>query len=118
MRLIAHRGASGLAPENTLAAFRLALELGAEDVVTDIADSYEIYTDSKDLDKVKEGLAARKVPVAAAELFMKPDTIVPISQAEAASQVLKLVETLEDHDDVKKVHANVDIPDELLDRIQ
>ena len=95
-----------------------ALELGAEDVVTDLADSYEIVVDSKDLDKIKDGLVAHKVPVATSELIMKPDTTVPVSQVEAASQVLKLVEFLEDHDDVKKVHANFDIPDELLDRIQ
>ncbi len=95
-----------------------ALELGAEDVVTDVAEAYEIYTGPQDLDKVKDGLLARQVAVARAEPFMKPDTMVPISQADAAAKVLKLVEYLEDHDDVKKVHANFDIPDEIIDRLQ
>ena len=94
-----------------------ALDLGAEDVVTDVAEAYEIYTDPKDLAKVKDGLAALKIPVASAEIYMKPDTTVPINKAEAAAQVLKLMEALEDNDDVKKVHANFDIPDEILDKV-
>jgi transcriptional/translational regulatory protein YebC/TACO1 len=94
-----------------------ALDLGAEDVVTDIAEAYEIYTDPKDFEKVKAGLAAQKIPVAAAEVFLKPDTTVPLNKAEPAAHVLKLVEALEDNDDVKKVHANFDIPDEILDKV-
>jgi len=93
-----------------------ALDLGAEDVVTGAAGAYEIYTEPKDLDRVRQGLAERQVPVASAELFLKPDTTVPVSQAEPAAQVLKLMERLEDHDDVKKVHANFDIPDDILDQ--
>lgn len=94
-----------------------ALDLGAEDVVTDVAEAYEIYTDPKDFDKVKDGLAAHKIAAATAELMMKPDTLVPIGQIEPASQILKLVEALEDHDDVQKVHSNFDIPDEILDQV-
>jgi YebC/PmpR family DNA-binding regulatory protein len=94
-----------------------ALDLGAEDVVTDVADAYEIYTEPKDLEPVKAGLAARKIPVAAAEVFLKPDTTVPVGKVEPAAQILKLVEALEDNDDVKKVHANFDIPDDILDQV-
>ena len=101
--------------EDTLMSY--ALDLGADDVVTDLAGAYEIYTDPKDFDKVKDGLSAQKVPVSTAEIFMKPDTTVPLAQADPARQILKLVEALEDHDDVKKVHANFDIPDEILDKV-
>ena len=100
--------------EDTLITY--ALELGAEDVVTDIREAYEIYTDPKDLDKVKEGLAAQKIPAALAEIYMKPDNMVPVKQAESAAQILKLMEALEDNEDVNKVHANFDIPDEILDK--
>lgn len=93
-----------------------ALDLGADDVVT--SDGvYEVYTDPKDLDKVKDGLAAKNIPAASAEIYMKPDTTVPISAQDAAAAVLKLVEALEDHDDVKKVHSNFDIPDDILDKV-
>ena len=94
-----------------------ALDLGAEDVVTDVPQSYEIYTDPKDFDKVKAGLAAKQIPVASAELFLKPDTTVPIDKIEPAAKILKLVEALEENDDVKKVHSNFDIPDEILDQV-
>ena len=94
-----------------------ALDLGADDEVTDDSEAYEIYTDPKDLDKVKEGLAAKKIPAASAEQFMKPDTTVPINDAQAAAQILKLMDQLEDNDDVKKVHANFDIPDAILDKV-
>ena len=94
-----------------------ALDLGAEDVVTDVAEAYEIYTEPKDFDKVKAGLAALNIPVSSAEVFMKPDTTVPVDKTEAAAKILELMEALDDNDDVKKVHANFDIPDEILDKV-
>lgn len=94
-----------------------ALDLGAEDVVTDATGEYEIYTAPADLDKVKDGLTAQKIVVASSELFMKPDTMVPITQTEPAAQIVKLMEALEDHDDVNKVHANFDIPEEILNKV-
>ncbi|MBI4376502.1 MAG: YebC/PmpR family DNA-binding transcriptional regulator [Elusimicrobia bacterium] len=93
-----------------------ALDLGADDVVTDADESYEIYTDPKDFEKVRDGLKAANIPVSAAELTMKPDTTVPVDEANAP-KVLKLIELLEEHDDVKNVYANFDIPDQVLSKL-
>ena len=93
-----------------------ALDLGAEDFVTDDAESYEIYANPQELDKVKEGLLAQKVPVASAELIMKPENMVPVGEADAP-KILTIMEELEDHDDVKAVHANFDIPDHILAKL-
>ncbi len=93
-----------------------ALDLGAEDFSAEDKDAYEIYTDPKDLDRVKDGLAAEKIPVASAELTMKPSTRVPLGE-EDAQKVLGLIEALEDHDDVMKVYSNFDIPDEVLAKL-
>jgi len=94
-----------------------ALDLGAEDVVTDVAEAYEIYTEPKDFEKVKAGLADQKIPVATAEVFLKPDTTVPVGKVELAAKILELMDALDENDDVKKVHANFDIPDEILDKV-
>jgi transcriptional/translational regulatory protein YebC/TACO1 len=93
-----------------------ALDAGAEDVLTDDPDSYEIYGATADLDKLKEALAAKKYSVESAEAVMKPDNLVKVDEHNAA-KVLKLVEMLEDHDDVQKVYANFDIPDQVLAKL-
>ncbi len=93
-----------------------ALDAGAEDVLTDNPDSFEVYTATADVDKVKEALAAKKYPVESAEAIQKPDNLVSVGEADAP-KVLKLVEALEDHDDVKNVWANFDIPDQVLAKI-
>ena len=93
-----------------------AIDLGAEDILTDSAETYEIYTGPADLEKVKEGLAAAKVAVASAELTMKPENTVPVGERDAP-KILKLMEALEAHDDVKNVFANFDIPDQVLAKL-
>jgi YebC/PmpR family DNA-binding regulatory protein len=92
------------------------LDLGAEDFLTDAAEHYEVYTGPQDLDKVKAGLAAQKIPIVSAELMMKPENTVPVGEADAP-KVLKLMEQLEEHDDVKSVWANFDIPDQVLAKL-
>lgn len=93
-----------------------ALDAGAEDVVTSDSDDFEVYTLPAELDKVREALAAKKYPVEGGELIMKPDNTVSVSESDAP-KVLKLMEALEDHDDVQKVWANFDIPDQVLAKI-
>ncbi len=93
-----------------------ALEAGAEDISTDDEDSYEIYTAPKEFAAVKEQLEAKEVPIETAELTMIPKSTVKLSGKEA-KQTLTLVELLEDHDDVQEVHANFDIPNEILAEI-
>ncbi|HHT48624.1 MAG TPA: YebC/PmpR family DNA-binding transcriptional regulator [Firmicutes bacterium] len=83
--------------------FELTLEAGAEDLQIE-EDYYEIITDPAELEAVRNQLEA-KVPIEAAELAYIPKNTVAVSGAEAESLV-KLVEALEDHDDVQNVYAN------------
>lgn len=91
----------------------LVLELGAEDLKSGSADEFEVITGPQDFERVRDGIKAKGVPLDSAELTMLPKTTVALEGANAAS-VLKLVEELEEHDDVSHVYANFDIPDELL----
>lgn len=86
-----------------------ALEAGAEDMKAE-EDSYEIYTASQDLDSVKESLLGQGIAVADAEITMIPQTTVSLAGKEA-EQMIKLMDALEDHDDVQDVYANFDIDD-------
>lgn len=85
----------------------LALELGVDDVSVE-QDRYEMYTALEDFSAVLEALEARNVPLAGKELAMIPQTTLSI-RADRANQILRLLEGLEDHDDVQKVWANLDI---------
>ncbi len=93
----------------------LALEAGADDVAT-VGASYEVLTPPGQFEAVKDALSKKSVPLQSAELTKVASLLVPVSAKDAES-LLKLVEALEDHDDVQKVHANFDIPDELMARL-
>jgi len=91
----------------------LALDAGAEDVVADGEGGFEIRTDPAAMIQVHKALETAKVAVGAPRLVYLPKTTVTIS-GETAERVLKLVEHLEDNDDVQHLHANFEIPDEEL----
>jgi YebC/PmpR family DNA-binding regulatory protein len=91
------------------------LDAGAEDI-RDEGTIFEVHTDPRDFEAVKDALDQRQLPYGAAEITMVPQTSVQV-QGKDAEQVLKLVEMLEDSDDVQHVYANFDIPDEDLERI-
>jgi YebC/PmpR family DNA-binding regulatory protein len=94
------------------AVMNAALEVGAEDVQT--ADEiFEITTAATDLHKVTNGLEAANIPFESAALVRIPGTTVELD-GDDARKVLKLMEVLEDLDDVQSVSANFDIPDEIL----
>jgi len=90
----------------------LALELGAEDMAVE-EESYEIYTSTEDFTTTQEELERRGVAVAAKELAMIPQTHVDVTP-DRVNQVLRLVEALEDHDDVQHVWANLNIDEKTL----
>lgn len=92
----------------------MAIESGAEDFRSE-DDLYEIVTAPTDFDKVKETLQAAGVPLLSAQLTRLPQNIVPVVSSQA-EQVLHIVEELEDHDDVKEVYANFDIPKEVMEK--
>jgi YebC/PmpR family DNA-binding regulatory protein len=91
----------------------LALELGADDVAIE-EDVYEVYTSLENFVSVQEELERRGIPLAAGELAMIPQTTIDVPR-DKVSQVLRLVESLEDLDDVQKVWANLNIDDKVLE---
>lgn len=93
----------------------VALETGAEDV-TDAGETFEVATVPEDLDTVREAMEKQGITAASAEVTMVPQNTVTLSGKEA-EQTLKLLEVLQDHDDVQNVSANLDIAQEELERI-
>ena len=89
-----------------------AIDAGAEDVEAD-GESITVTTAPAALRKVKDALEAAGLSVESAELTMRPTNIVTLD-GEQGRKVLRLVEALEDLDDVSKVHANFDVPEEIL----
>ena len=89
-----------------------AAEAGADDIRQE-DDRWEVVTDAKDLARVRDALAAANLDVDSAELTMLPQSTVPLD-AEGARPVLKLMDALEDLDDVQGVYTNFDVPDEVL----
>jgi YebC/PmpR family DNA-binding regulatory protein len=90
-----------------------AIDAGAEDVDTDDDEAIEIYTAPTDLERVRVSLEGAGVPVESAESAMIAKQTVELDAAKAR-QALRLVEQLEDLDDVSRVTANFDIPEELF----
>lgn len=92
-----------------------AIDLGADDV--DVVGPEDkvmtVYSDPSDLEKVRQGLEAKKYNVVKAESTMLPKTKMEISDEKVAHQVMRLVEKLEDLDDVQNVYTNADFSDEF-----
>ena len=93
----------------------VALEVGAEDVA-DTGETFEVATVPEYLDTVREAMKKQEIAIASAEVTMVPQNTVTLSGKEA-EQTLKLLEALQDHDDVQDVSANLDIAQEELERI-
>jgi len=93
----------------------IALEAGAEDMRSE-DDHFEIITGVEDFRAVVEGLQAREIPLASAEVTMLPKTTVSLDK-ETAKKVLKLIDALEENEDVQEVYSNFDIPDEIMDEL-
>jgi len=91
-----------------------AIEGGAEDIQPTDEGGFEIITAPDDFVSVQNALEAAKIVFASAELTMVPQTSVEVIGKEA-SQVLRLVDILEDNDDVQKVYANFDIADSEIE---
>ena len=94
----------------------VALEAGADDVIT-TEDQYEVHTELAAFESVKQAFDDQELRYTMAEITMMPQNTVKIDDESMAVQVLKLMEAIEDADDVQKVYANFDIPDKILQRI-
>ncbi|MGB5352722.1 MAG: YebC/PmpR family DNA-binding transcriptional regulator, partial [Woeseia sp.] len=90
-----------------------AIEAGAEDVLVDSDHSAEIITDPAEFESVRDALIAAGFEPESAELTMRATTSAELGIDEA-STMIKLLEILEDLDDVQNVYSNADIPDEVL----
>jgi YebC/PmpR family DNA-binding regulatory protein len=90
----------------------LALDAGADDVVTD-EDGYQVMTSVESFGAVRDAIEKTKIPILSAEVMMVPENTVKVT-GHTATQVLKLMEELEDHDDVQSVAANFDISEEEM----
>ena len=109
--LLADRGAE----EDDL--MLLALDAGAEDLADD-GEAWRITTPPTELHAVRTALEDGGVKVESSELTMLPTSTIPLDSGEAAKKVLRLIDALEDNDDVQGVFANFDIPDSILEGIE
>ena len=94
----------------------VALEAGAEDV-RDQEDQFDVLTPMEDFIAVKDVFDAKGMAYESAEITMLPQTLVRVEEDKLAQQILRLMDALEDCDDVQHAYANFDITDEILDRI-
>lgn len=94
----------------------VALEAGADDV-QDQEDQYEVITPWEDFETVKSAFDAKSCKYEMAEVAMVPQTTVRIEEQKQAQQLLRLMDALDECDDVQNAHANFDIPDEILNEV-
>lgn len=92
-----------------------AIEAGADDVVQD-GDQFEVLTQPADFAAVRDALTAAGIELEAAELTMAPKTTVKLDENDAR-KTMKIMDALEDSDDVQEVYANFDIPEEILEAL-
>jgi transcriptional/translational regulatory protein YebC/TACO1 len=102
---------AGATTEDAL--MEIAIEAGAEDVQSLDEGGFEVTTAPEDLNAVREALEKAGIAFASAESTLIPSTTIALAGKEA-DQVLRLVDTLEDHDDVQNVYANFDISEEEM----
>jgi YebC/PmpR family DNA-binding regulatory protein len=92
-----------------------AIELGANDARVD-GSTVEVITDPAKLEPVREALIKKGYKVESSEVSLNSTQTVRLDENQAVS-VLKLLDSLEDQDDVQSVHSNIDVPDEIMERI-
>ena len=93
----------------------LALELGAEDLQE--GDDIEITTAPDAFQTVKEGMEKEGVVFSDSEITMLPENTVTVTSLEQAKYVLRMMETLDEHDDVQNTYTNFDVPDDIADQL-
>jgi YebC/PmpR family DNA-binding regulatory protein len=93
----------------------VAIDAGVQDISLD-EDVFEVVTEPGDLGTVREALAQAGVEIESADVTQRPKARVPVAEGDAA-RLLKLIDALEESDDVGAVHANFDVDSAVLDRI-
>lgn len=92
--------------------FLLALETGAEDVLNE-EERYVIYTDPVRMETIRQRLLDQRIPIATAAVNLIPLNKMEISELDQAKKVIKLMDSLESHDDVQNVYTNLELADTL-----
>ena len=90
------------------------IEAGAEDINTENPDVFQVITAPSDFDSVRSYLEDMEVQMLNAELIWNPQTRIVIDNSKKAEQVIKLIDLLEEDDDVQSVHSNFDISENVL----
>ncbi len=106
------RKTDGLAEDDVLAA---VLDAGAEEV-NDLGESFEVVSEAGDLVAVREAVAAAGIDYESAEAAFLPTVEVPLGE-DTAKRVFRLLEVLEDSDDVQNVYANYSVSDEIMEKV-
>ena len=91
----------------------LAADAGAEDI-SDAGDEWAVTTPMAELHAVRTAIEAEGIKVKSSDLTMIPSTSIAIGDETAARQILRLLDALEDHDDVEAVYGNFDIAEDVL----
>jgi YebC/PmpR family DNA-binding regulatory protein len=95
----------------------VAVDAGAQDIVREDDDGpWEIVTDPSDLTAVRAALDAAGIEIENAEVTQRPKVLVPVDE-DTAAKLLRLIDALEDNDDVDAVHTNFDVDAEVLERL-
>lgn len=93
-----------------------AIDAGADDVKVE-GPTVEVYTQSHDLEAVRKALESNRIPISSSELAMVPKTLVKLDE-KSALQALRLLDKLEELDEVQRVYTNADFPDEVVAKYQ
>ena len=99
------------------ALMELALEAGADDVTTE-DDQFQVTCDPSVFQAVAEALEAAEIKSEVKEISRIPENTVDVESVGMAQKVLKMIERLDDHDDVQSVSANFNIPDEIMAQME
>ena len=105
--------ADGVSEDDVMMA---ALEAGADDIVQQ-GDGWRIMTDPSEVYAVKEQIEAAGIEVLSADSPMVAENLVPVTDAKDAKAILRILDALEDNDDVQDVFSNFDISDELMEEV-
>ncbi len=92
----------------------VVLEAGADDLQTDDADTYEVYTSPDNFEQVRQALEKNDVATTEAKLGQIPQNYIKLDEGKSKS-MMRLLEMLDDHDDVQNVWSNFDVPEEMME---
>jgi transcriptional/translational regulatory protein YebC/TACO1 len=94
----------------------IGLDAGMEDL-EDQGDTWQLIAPPTDLGRLRDALEAAGVKVTSAELTMVPTSTIALESEADARKVLRVVDALEEHDDVQNVYSNFDIPDDIIQAV-